>query len=387
LYRKGIGRKKGISAVVGGAIVLALFFVTVVPLVIFMQNSYALFLNESNSRRIFDTDRMSESLMIGISQDVLTKDLTLLLSNDGPVNVRIVRVWAIDAVRQTAIPAAGPCLEEDLPSLPPGANGTINVQACVSGFTGNVQFFVVTERGRIFSPSKVYLSGGRPVDIVFPYTLTVSIINMDKGRLYEVYVTPIGNGRVSPEKFTHKATASNENVTVAFGASPGEYVIALYESGKLVQVPEGNPQQIVVPESTAIIFTLGRKPYEIVPLEPIISAPSSVKKGATILADIYVSLPKDADESVEITQIATNWITVTGGATIDSCDTYIEVEIQPGQIELVGSCTINTDEVTGKSFTIIVNANSIFGEGVISSATYTNIGASKDIKVIPSGPK
>jgi len=382
LYRKGIGRKKGISAVVGGAIVLALFFVTVVPLVIFMQNSYALFLNESNSRRIFDTDRMSESLMVGISQDVLTKDLTLLLSNDGPVNVRIVRVWAIDAVRQTAIPAAGPCLEEDLPSLPPGANGTINVQACVSGFTGNVQFFVVTERGRIFSSSKVYLSGGRPVDIVFPYTLTVSIINMDKGRLYEVYVTPIGNGRVSPEKFTHKATASNENVTVAFGASPGEYVIALYESGKLVQVPEGNPQRIVVPESTAIIFTLGRKPYETVPLEPIISAPSSVKKGAIILADIYVRLPKDADESVEITQIATNWITVTVGATIDSCDTNIGVEIQPGQIELVGSCTIIvSDKFTGKSFTIIVNENSIFGEGVISSATYTNIGASKDIKV------
>jgi hypothetical protein len=385
LYRKGIGRKKGISAVVGGAIVLALFFATVVPLVIFMQNSYALFLNESNSRRIFDTDRMSESLMVGISQDVLTKDLTLLLSNDGPVNVRIVRVWAIDAVRQTAIPAAGPCLEEDLPSLPPGANGTINVQACVSGFTGNVQFFVVTERGRIFSSSKVYLSGGRPVDIVFPYTLTVSIINMDKGRLYEVYVTPIGNGRVSPEKFTHKATASNENVTVAFGASPGEYVIALYESGKLVHVPEGNPQRIVVPESTAIIFTLGRKPYEIVPLEPIISAPSSVKKGATIIADIYVRLPKDADESVEITQIATNWITVTGGATIDSCNPYIGVEIQPGQIELVGSCTINTDNVTGKSFTITVNANSIFGEGVISSATYTNIEASKNIRV--TGPK
>lgn len=384
MYRKGIGRKKGISAVVGGAIVLALFFATVVPLVIFMQNSYALFLNESNSRRIFDTDRMSESLMVGISQDVLTKDLTLLLSNDGPVNVRIVRVWAIDAVRQTAIPAAGPCLEEDLPSLPPGANGTINVQACVSGFTGNVQFFVVTERGRIFSSSKVYLSGGRPVDIVFPYTLTVSIINMDKGRLYEVYVTPIGNGRVSPEKFTHKATASNENVTVAFGASPGEYVIALYESGKLVQVPEGNPQRIVVPESTAIIFTLGHKPYKTVPLEPIISAPSSVNKKRvdTIMADIYVRLPKNTDESVEITQIATNWIKVTGGATIDSCDTYIGVEIQPGQIELVGSCTIiNIDKVTGKSFTITVNANSIFGEGVISSATYTNIEASKGIKV------
>ncbi|MCF3652714.1 MAG: hypothetical protein L2C94_000830 [Aigarchaeota archaeon] len=118
MYRRNVGRRRGISAVAGGAIVLAIFFMIIVPLVILMQNSYALFLNESNSRRIFDTDRMSESLTVGVSQDVLTKELTLMLSNDGPVSVRIVRIWAIDVVRQKSIPAAEPCLNGELLSLP-----------------------------------------------------------------------------------------------------------------------------------------------------------------------------------------------------------------------------------------------------------------------------
>jgi len=381
MCRKSIGRKKGISAVIGGAIVLALFFVTVVPLIILMQNSYALFLNESNSRRIFDTDRMSESLVVSISQDALTRDMTLLLSNDGPMNIRIVRVWAIDAVRQTAIPAGEPCLMEDLPSLPPGANGTLRVQACVSGFTGTVQFLVVTERGRMFSSDKVYLVEGRPVEILFPYILSVSIINMEKGKLYEVYVTPIGNGKVSPEKFTHKATASNENVTVAFGIFPGTYSIALYENNKLVQLPEGNPQIIDVPEKTAVIFILGYKPYETVPLEPIISAPSSVKRGTDVVANILVKLPRTADESVVITEVSSSFLTVTGGAKIEGCDIYTGIMLQPGQTGLVATCTISTDKVSGKSFTITVNANSIFGEGMISSAIYTNKEESISIKI------
>lgn len=116
MCRRNVGRRRGVSAVTGGAIVLAIFFMVIVPLVILMQNSYALFLNESNSRRIFDTDRMSESLTVGVSQDAKTKKLTLLLSNDGPVNVRI---WARDVVRQTSISAAKPCLEGEPLSLPP----------------------------------------------------------------------------------------------------------------------------------------------------------------------------------------------------------------------------------------------------------------------------
>jgi hypothetical protein len=73
MCRRNVGRRRGVSAIAGGAIVLAIFFMVIVPLVILMQNSYALFLNESNSRRIFDTDRMSESLTVGVSQDAITK--------------------------------------------------------------------------------------------------------------------------------------------------------------------------------------------------------------------------------------------------------------------------------------------------------------------------
>lgn len=380
MCRRNVGRRRGVSAIAGGAIVLAIFFMVIVPLVVLMQNSYALFLNESNSRRIFDTDRMSESLTVGVSQDAITKRLTLLLSNDGPVNVRIVRVWAIDVVRQISIPMAKPCLEGELLSLPPGGNGTLDVQTCVNGFTGIVQFLAVTERGRIFSSNKIYLKEGGLIDIVFPYTLTVSIINMKKGRMYEVYVTPLGNGKVSPEKFTHKATASNENVTVAFGIFPGNYSVALYENGKLVQIPEGNPQLIEVPDTTAVIFTLGHVTYKSVELKPLILAPNTVNKKKTdqIIVDIYVQLPKDANESVFITRILDPLLTIRGGANIVSCDFYSGYMLMPGQIGPIATCTVNINS----DFTIIVNQGKILGEGTLTSATYINAEASKNIKVV-----
>jgi len=380
MYRRNVGQRRGVSAIAGGAIVLAIFFMVIVPLVILMQNSYALFLNESNSRRIFDTDRMSESLTVGVSQDAITKRLTLLLSNDGPVNVRIVRVWAIDVVRQISIPMAKPCLEGELLSLPPGGNGTLDVQTCVNGFTGIVQFLAVTERGRIFSSNKIYLKEGGLIDIVFPYTLTVSIINMKKGRMYEVYVTPLGNGKVSPEKFTHKATASNENVTVAFGIFPGNYSVALYENGKLVQIPEGNPQLIEVPDTTAVIFTLGHVTYKSVELKPLILAPNTVNKKKTeqIIVDIYVQLPKNANESVFIARILDPLLTIKGGAKIDSCNFYSEYTLIPGQIGPIATCTVDINS----DFTIIVNQGKILGEGTLTSATYINAEASKNIKVV-----
>jgi len=380
MYRRNVGRRRGVSAIAGGAIVLAIFFMIIVPLVILMQNSYALFLNESNSRRIFDTDRMSESLTVGVSQDASTKELTLILSNDGPVNVRIVRIWAIDVVRQKSIPAAEPCLNGELLSLPPGGNGTLNVQACVNGFTGIVQFLAVTERGRIFSSNKVYLREGGLVDIVFPYTLTVSIINMKKGRMYEIYVTPLENGRVSPEKFTHKATASNENVTVAFGIFPGNYSVALYENGKLVQIPEGNPQLIEVPDTSAVIFTLGHATYKSVELKPLIFAPNTVnkKKIDQITVEIYVQLPKDANESVFIAKILDPLLTIRGGANIAECEFYSGYTLLPGQIGPIAVCTININS----DFIIIVNQGKILGEGTLTSATYVNAEASKSIKVV-----
>jgi len=385
MYRRKIGRRRGISAVAGGAIVLAIFFMIIVPLVILMQNSYALFLNESNSRRIFDTDRMSESLTVGVSQDASTKELTLILSNDGPVNVRIVRIWAIDVVRQKSIPAAEPCLDGELLSLSPGGNGTLNVQACVNGFTGIVQFLAVTERGRIFSSNKIYLRDGGLVDIVFPYTLTVSIINMKKGRMYEVYVTPLGNGKVSPEKFTHKATASNENVTVAFGILPGNYSISLYENGKLIQIPEGNPQLIEVPDKTAVVFILSRGPVIPLPFEVKIIAPKKVKEKSSFIVEVDVQLLKQANESVTITSVGEISIThnLPPGQFDSDCEYYDGFSIRPGERKTVAYCLIWVGEKGGGTRTIEISVprETINGRGDESGILYTNNPASKTILV------
>ncbi|MEM1976489.1 MAG: hypothetical protein QXX29_01145 [Nitrososphaerota archaeon] len=372
--------KIAVSAIVGGVIVLAIFFVIILPLLILIQNSYAIFLDESNLRRIFDTNRISESLKVEVSQDAATRELALIVSNDGPIHVKVVRVWAIDVIRQTSITGENPCLNQELPGLPPGSNATLIVQECISGFTGIAQFLVITERGRIFSSNKVYLKNGRFTDIVFPHTLTVSIINMKKGRMYEVYVTPLGTGKVSPEKFTHKATASNENVTVAFGIFPGNYSVALYENGKLIQIPEGNPQKIEVPDATAVIFTLTYKPYSAVDLRPIINAPNTVNKKKTpqIYVEIYVQLPREADEPVEITYVGDPPISIKGAGSLVECSITAGYILYPGQIGPIGTCTIDVNN----DFTITVDEGNIQGVGTIASITYKNSKGEKSVKVV-----
>jgi len=77
-------------------------------------------------------------------------------------------------------------------------------------------------------------------------------------------------------KFTHKTTASNENVTVAFEIFPGSYSVVLYENGKLVQIPEGSSQLIEVPDKQAAIFMLDHGLIISLPLNVKIVAPKKV---------------------------------------------------------------------------------------------------------------
>jgi len=365
--------------------VLAIVFTVILPLVILSQHTYGIFLNESNSRRIFDADRLSEFLDVNISQDPQTLQLTLIVSNQGPIHVNVVRVWAIDVDRQASIPTSEACLRSSdtsyIMSLPPGMNGSVAVQQCVQGFTGVVQFLAVTERGRIFSSEKIRLANGQVVDFVYPFTLTVSIINMKKGRWYEVIVEPLDDGKVSPRKFTHKATAANENVTVAFGAFAGRYRVSLYENGRLVQLGEYNPKVIYVPETTAVIFDLGYKPITVVDLVPIIDAPNRVNKRKTPAIQIWISvqLPANAEESVTITSIADPPIRIPAGARIEYCSTTSSGFIlSPGQRVLISTCTIDVNN----DFTIIVDGGIIVGEGENSGLNYVNSAASKNVRVV-----
>ncbi|MEM4498339.1 MAG: hypothetical protein QW692_05895, partial [Nitrososphaerota archaeon] len=182
-----------------------------------------------------------------------------------------------------------------------------------------------------------------------------------------------------------KATASNENVTVAFGIFPGNYSVALYENGKLIQIPEGNPQKIEIPDTTAVIFTLERGRIISVPFDVFILSPKNVKEGSFFMAEIDIQLPKEANETVEIKYIGSISISsdLPQGQLDYECDSYSGFSISPGERKTVIICSISVGNKGGggsKGITISVPQEIIVGESD-SGNIYFNKPASKTIRV------
>jgi hypothetical protein len=223
--------KSGISSEVAALFTVVIVFVALVPTFLFTQSLYAILSKEVNERRYFEIDRSSEELEVFVMQS--NNKLILRLVNTGPISLVVVRVWAYSFGTGSTLSPDGPC-DRTIPPLPrpinPGSEALIDVSACVQGHTGYAMFKVVTERGRQFTSGVVILQNGMLPSSPYPFTLTVSIINMQRGRTYMVEVTPLDNGTVSPRFFTHKATASNENVIVAFGVTAGTFRVTLYEN-------------------------------------------------------------------------------------------------------------------------------------------------------------
>ncbi len=379
--------KSAVSAIVGGLIVLAILFTTIIPLVILLQNSYALFLHESNSRRIFDTDRSSESMLVDliVTTTGLIKNLKLFLTNDGPITINPVRIWIIDVNNQAILPCSGsggftPYIALTDIVIRPGENKTIDeVSNCLMNpafYNKVVQFLVVSERGRIFSSMRINITSLLN-EFVYPYTLTVSIINMKRGRDYTIEVEPLGEGDANPRKFTHKATASNENVTVAVGVTAGRYKVTLLEDGKPPERLSGNPQVIEIPGITAVIFNLDWVKYEPVNLDVIIDAPRKVfvPQGEDEAFDvkIHIQLPKNASENVEIIEINEGMIKLEGNLPNRDITCYTHgtgFTLHPGQRALAVTCTVEV-KGTGSPGTkyelkVVVPRGTIVGKGLIS---------------------
>ena len=264
-------RSKGVTTVVGAAVVMAIIFTILVPLIILLQNANALYNQEANMRRIRDVERATENLEVLWTYTDATGRHSLIISNIGPVHVKIVRVWSWDVDNQQPTPSTqgtGYCLTGLDIGLAPGSTQTVDVTDCVTGFTGNLTFIVVTERGRLFSTDIIRLSSGVPPSGKYPYTLTISIVNMHNGWGYRIRITP-KSGSAVPRSFTYWATASNDNVTMALGVTPGKFMVELlYKTGhgqgnKWKKVPEGwlispesNPIEVSVPEIRSLIFIL-----------------------------------------------------------------------------------------------------------------------------------
>jgi hypothetical protein len=280
------------------------------------------------------------------------------------------------------LPADGPCYTQSI-TLNPGSEALIDVSTCVQGYTGYAMFKVVTERGRQFTSDVVYLQNGVLPSSPYPFTLTVSIINMQRGKTYTVEVTPLDDGLVSPRTFTHKATASNENVTVAFGTTEGTFRVTLYENNRLKDLGDQNPQTVKVPDYTAVIFDLGRITITSVNLEVVIMAPPRAVYGGgqsvvVVPVSVYVKLPSTAQEAVTITSVPTNLLDVSGGHQV-SCSVASGMDLYPNQMAPVASCALTI--TSGNDATLRVAPGVIVGEGQYSGLQYFNSGASFTVRV------
>jgi hypothetical protein len=372
--------KAGISSAVAALFTVVIVFAALAPTLLFTQSLYAILSNEVNERRYFEVDRYSEKLDVLVLQ--IGNRLNLKVENTGPISLVVVRVWAYRVGTGSTLPADGPCYTQSI-TLNPGSEALVDVSTCVQGYTGYVMFKVVTERGRQFTSDVVYLQNGALPSSPYPFTLTVSIINMQRGKTYTVEVTPLDNGLVSPRTFTHKATASNENVTVAFGTTAGTFRVTLYENNRFKDFGDQNPQTVKVPDYTAVIFNLGRIAITSVNLEVVIMAPPRVVYGGgqsviVVPVSVYVKLPSTAQEPVTITSVPSNLLDVSGGHQV-SCSVASGMDLYPNQMAPVASCAITI--TSGNDATLRVSPGVIVGEGQYSGLQYFNSGASFTVRV------
>ena len=377
------GGKSGISSVVAALFTVVIVFFALVPTFLFTQSLYSILSKEVNERRYFEIDRSSEELEVFVMQ--IGNKLTLKVENTGPISLVVVRVWALSFGTGVTLPPNGPCYTQPV-TLKPASDAFIDISACVQGHSGDVVFKVVTERGRQFTSDVVFLQNGMLPSSPYPFTLTVSVVNMQRGKTYTVEVTPLDNGTVSPRTFTHKATASNENVTVAFGVTAGTFRVTLYENGRIVNLGDRNPQTVKVPDYTAVIFNLGRIVISPVDLEVVIVAPREVKlKGreseAVVQVSVFVKLPRTAQEPVTITDVQAGLLSVSGGGEVTGCSTVSGMDLRPNQMALVATCSVTiSDDVT-----LTVPAGVIAAEGEDSGLQYFNSAASFVIDVEDRG--
>jgi hypothetical protein len=308
--------------------------------------------------------------------------LTLKVENTGPISLVVVRVWAYSFGTGVTLPPNGPCYSQPV-TLNPGSEAFIDISACVQGYSGYAVFKVVTERGRQFTSDVAFLQNGMLPSSPYPFTLTVSVVNMQRGKTYTVEVTPLDDGLVSPRTFTHKATASNENVTVAFGTTAGTFRVTLYENNRFRDLGDQNPQTVKVPDYTAVIFDLGRIAITSVNLEVVIMAPPRVVYGGgqsvvVVPVSVFVKLPSTAQEPVTITSVPSDLLDVSGGHQV-SCSVASGMDLYPNQMALVASCALTI--TSGNAATLRVAPGVIVGEGQYSGLQYFNSGASFTVRV------
>ena len=224
-------RRSGISAVVGTAIALMIFFTVVIPMWIYMQDVQTLFMDEVSRRLRFEIEKVNENVEVTTSLQPPElnpfgyRSVVVTLRNKSPVEVVVPAIY-VESNR------AGLQKIENQFKLAPGeviANRTIY-------YIGEPDEVVIvrvpTLRGNSFVSNAI-----GPKNL--PYMLIVQLNNASFGYWYRISVDagPVGcvihrsdlftegcRGRAETWKFV--SSPDDLNIIAAFNVAPGVYEVS-----------------------------------------------------------------------------------------------------------------------------------------------------------------
>jgi hypothetical protein len=257
-------RRSGISAVVGTAIALMIFFTVVIPMWIYMQNVQTLFMDEVSRRLRFEIEKVNENVEVTTSLQPPElnpfgyRSVVVTLRNKSPVEVVVPAIY-VESNR------AGLQKIENQFKLAPGeviANRTIY-------YIGEPDEVVIvrvpTLRGNSFVSNAI-----GPKNL--PYMLIVQLNNASFGYWYRIIVDagPVGcvihrsdlftegcRGRAETWKFV--SSPDDLNIIAAFNVAPGLYSVRAVRCENRPCVDGSEPVSVSVNSHTVVELVAGRR--------------------------------------------------------------------------------------------------------------------------------
>ncbi len=253
--------RRGVSAVIGTTIALAILFIIIIPLIIYTQGLQTLFMQEASRRLQYELERIREELEVHatVGPNPVQEGLPLyvLLRNPGTLSVSIPTIYVESDVHGlkrydvSILLVPGQSIVYELPYRV-GVNPP-----------DKVRVKVVTLRGNGFYSEKV--DPQNP-----PYILLAMISNLNLGYRYRVEVevlgdygcvSPgVGSGEICSAKTTYAFTAHefSDSDIAAFMVMPGNYSVSIIEcdlEGNCFE-PLPSISRIEVLDHTVVNFTL-----------------------------------------------------------------------------------------------------------------------------------
>jgi len=224
--------RSGVSTVIGAAIFVAIVFMIVIPLLIFMQRSSEIYQLEALKAYRREVEKLNQDLDVHVSLKLSGKTPVFIVENKGAMMINISSI----CYTSTDISRPANCSETKI-RIPQALVRIIDFSYYDPSFKlkdGELYFFkLVSDKGRIYQGKEV-MNSSNP-----PYTLLVDVSNMKYDRRYVVsvnvtnlYGVDVGCVYDSEAKDCKLSVVQelytytwNQNNTFSFRAFPGNYTI------------------------------------------------------------------------------------------------------------------------------------------------------------------